>query len=98
MNFAVSLKKEKKMETPKIMKQMIGFQKALFDNTFSAVIVMQDNSEKMMNGFLKEIPWVTEEAKKPLNDSLAFIKKARDDYKKAIDQGFDQLEKLVGGD
>lgn len=85
------------METPKAAKQVIGFQKTLFDNTFNAVIVMQDNSENMMNGFLKQFPWVTEEAKKPLNDSITFIKRARDDYKKSVDQGFDKLEELING-
>ncbi len=83
------------METPKIAKQMIGFQKTLFENTYNAVTVMQDNSEQMLNGFIKQFPWVTEEAKKPLNESIAFIKKARDDYKKAVEQGFDKLEELV---
>lgn len=83
------------METPKIAKQVIGFQKTMFDNTYNAITVMQDNTENMMTGFLKQFPWVTEEVTKPLNDSITFTKKARDDYKKIVDQGFDKFTELV---
>lgn len=85
------------METANIAKQVISFQKSLFDNTYNAVTAMQDNSENMMNGILKQFPWVTEEVKKPLNESIASIKKTRNDYKKTVDQGFDKLEELIGG-
>jgi len=88
---------EGKMETANIAKQVISFQKSLFDNTYNAVTAMQDNSENMMNGILKQFPWVTEEVKKPLNESIASIKKTRNDYKKTVDQGFDKLEELIGG-
>jgi len=74
---------------------MIDFQKTLFDNTYSVVTAMQDNSENMVNGFFNQFTWVTEEAKKPFNESVTFIKKAREDYRKTIDQGFEKLAKLV---
>lgn len=83
------------METTKITKQMIGFQKALFDNTYSAMSVMQDYSENMTIGFLKQFPWVTEESRKPLDDSMEFFKTARRDYKKAVDQGYAKLVELT---
>lgn len=82
------------MEQMKITKQMIGFQKTLFDSTYNVITAMQDNSENMMNGFFKQCTWITEEVKKPFNDSVAFTKKAREDYRKNIDQGFDKLAEL----
>ncbi len=85
------------METQKIAKQMIGIQKALFGNTYNAGSVLQSNTEKMITGFLKELPWVTAESLKSINDTFSFIKKTGDEYKKAVDHGFSQLEKLVDG-
>jgi len=83
------------METAKIIKQMIGFQKAMFDNSFSAMSVMQDYSENMMAGCLKQFPWVTEESRKPLDDSMKFFKSTRKDYKKAMDDGYTKWAELV---
>ncbi len=83
------------MEPIKITRQMIDFQKALFDNTYTVVAAMQDNSENMVNGILNQFTWVTEEAKRPFNESVTFIKRAREDYRKTIDQGFDNLAELI---
>ncbi len=75
---------------------MVGFQKALFDNTYTVLTVVQDFSESMMNGFLKQFPWITDEVKKPLADSVTFCKTARNDYKKIVDESFDSWEKQAG--
>lgn len=83
------------METAKMTKRMIGFQKALFDNSYSAMSVMQDYSENMAIGFLKQFPWVSEESRKPLDDSLDFFKTVRKDYKRAVDQGYSKFVDLT---
>jgi hypothetical protein len=83
------------METANMTKQMIDFNKAVFDNTFNGIAFMQDYSENMMDGFMRQFPWVTEQNQKPLKDSMEFIKKARTDYKNVVDQGFDQLEEMI---
>lgn len=83
------------METVKMTKQMIGFQKAVFDNTFNGIAFMQDYSQNMMDGYMRQFPWVNEKNQKPLNDTIELMKKARTDYKKAVDQGFDQLQELI---
>jgi hypothetical protein len=83
------------MESQKFAKQMIDFQKTLFDNTCNAVIVMQDHSENILNGYIKQFPWITEDVRKPLNDSLALCKGARDNYKNAVNQGFDNFANTI---
>jgi hypothetical protein len=83
------------MEPIKIAKERIGLQRTLFDNSYNVVTVLPDNSENMIKNFLNQFPWVNEDAKKPFNDSAAFIKKAREDHRKTIDQGFDKLAELV---
>jgi hypothetical protein len=76
-------------------KQMIDFQKAVFNNTFNGIAFMQDYSQNMMDGFMRQFPWVTEQNKKPLKDTVELMKKARTDYKNAVDQGFNQLENMI---
>ena len=82
------------METAKIAKQMIGFQKTVFDNSLNALAVVQDQTESMMTNFIGQFPWVTEDGKKQMNETFAYTKKARDDFKKAVDEGYAQFEKL----
>jgi hypothetical protein len=83
------------METPQFAKQMIGFQKTVFNNSFNALSTVQDQTETMINNFIGQFPWATEESKKQMKETYAYIKKARNDFKKAVDDGFDQFEKLV---
>jgi hypothetical protein len=83
------------MEMTKITKQMIAYQKAAVDQTFQGMTIVLDYSETVMNTALKQFPWVTEEARKPLNDSMDVLKKTRDEYKKVIDQGFAKLEEMT---
>ena len=84
------------METPEMAKQMIGFQRTVFNNSFNAMATVQDQTEVMINNFMGQFPWVTEDVKKQMTDSYAYIKKTREEFKKAVDSGFDQFEKLAG--
>lgn len=83
------------MELQKIAKQMIGFRRMMFNNTCSAFNVIQNNSESMMNGFLKQFPWITDEARRPLNDSMTFMKESRNHYQKICDEGYKYMEKMI---
>ncbi len=82
------------MEAGKIGKQIITFQKALFENSFNAMNMVQDQTEKMVNNFLTQLPWVTEDGKKTIETSIEFYRKARTDFKKAVDDGFAKMEEL----
>lgn len=75
-----------------LSKQMIEFQKTTFNNTFSTISMLQDQSEKMINTFLEQNPMMPQQNKDALNEWLKVCKKARDDYKKAIDESFKNLE------
>jgi hypothetical protein len=82
------------MEVSNMSKQMINFQKSLFENSFNAMNMVQDQTEKMINNFLIQLPWVNDEGKKAINNSIDFYKKARTDFKKAVDDGFSKMEEL----
>jgi polyhydroxyalkanoate synthesis regulator phasin len=75
-----------------MLKQMIEYQKTSFDNIYSMMVSFQDQTEKMVNTFIEQSNMVPDEGKKALNEWVNTCKKARDEYKKTIDQSFKQLE------
>lgn len=88
-------KKENNMETTQFAKQTLAFQKTIFENSFNAMIMVQDQTEKMLNSYLDQLPWVTEEGKKSLKGSVDMAKQARETFKKAVEEGFDKFEALL---
>jgi hypothetical protein len=82
------------MEANKIAKQMIEFQKAAFNNTFNSIAMMQDQSEKMVQNLMQQNPALPKQSTDAFNEWLKMCKKARDDYKNAVEEGFKNLENL----
>lgn len=80
------------MELNQMTKSMMDFQKLTFNNTFNTFILLQDQAEKMSRGFVEQNPIIPQQSKDAFNEWLDLGKKARDDYKKTIDEGFKNLE------
>ncbi len=83
------------METSQFAKQTLQFQKTVFENSFTAMVMAQDQTENMVMSYLEKLPWVDGESKKIMQSSLDMAKKARDDFKKASDEGFAKFEELM---
>lgn len=79
------------MDQTKIARQMIEFNKTAFDNAFSAMVSVQDQTEKLVSGFLEKTTWFPAEGKKALNDWVNACKKGRDDFKTATDNGYKKV-------
>jgi hypothetical protein len=63
------------MDPKQIANQMIQFNKTAFDNTFNAMTVLQEQTEKMVNMFLEQqSPWMPAEGKKAVTDWLKAYK------------------------
>ena len=71
---------------------MIEFNKAAFDNSFNAMMMLQEQSEKMVNTFLEQASWLPEEGTKAINEWVKAYKKGREDFKKLIDENFKKVE------
>jgi hypothetical protein len=80
------------MDSSKIAKQMIDFQKTTFDNTFNAMVLLQGQAETMANTILDQATWMPEEGKKAINDWVTAYKKGREDFKKVVDDNFKKVE------
>ncbi|MEE4356712.1 MAG: hypothetical protein V2I97_09585 [Desulfococcaceae bacterium] len=83
------------MENSKVANQMISFQKTLFENSFNAMCTIQEQTEKIAETFLKQMTWIPEEGKKSIRDSFEMYKKARDTFKKTVDDGYTRLEEML---
>ena len=82
------------MEPKRMAKQMISFQKSLFENSYHAMNMVVEQTENMVKSLMDQMPMVPQENKKAMDDALSFYKKARDDFKKAVDDGFAKMEEL----
>lgn len=80
------------MEPLKLAKQMIDFNKATFDNTFSAMVLLQEQTEKMVNTFMEQATFLPAEGKKMLNEWVETFRKGRENFKKTVDESFARVE------
>mgnify|MGYP001765735383 CR=1 FL=1 len=85
------------MEPKQFAKQMIQFNKAAFDNTFNAMTVLQEQTEKMVNRFIEQNPWMPAEGKKAVYDWVRAYKRGRDDFKVAVDDNYRKVEEFFAG-
>jgi predicted nucleic-acid-binding protein len=80
------------MDSVTIAKQMIDFQKTTFDNSFSAMVMLQEQTERMANTLLDQATWMPAEGKKVIADWVKAYKKGREDFKKVVDDNFKMVE------
>ncbi|MFO7570258.1 MAG: hypothetical protein R6W75_10720 [Smithellaceae bacterium] len=79
------------MDQKHIAKQMIEFNKTAFDNSFSAMSALQDQTEKLILSFLDKAAWFPQEGKTVINDWVASYKKGRVDFKSAADESYKKV-------
>ena len=70
------------METGKMAKQMIDFYKSTFDNSFSAMVMLQEQMEKTLKTSLDQATWLPEEGKKVLDEWVKAYKQGREELKR----------------
>ncbi|MFO7569986.1 MAG: hypothetical protein R6W75_09330 [Smithellaceae bacterium] len=80
------------MEPKQIAKQMVDFNKTAFDNSFEAMSVIQDQTEKMVASMMEQTSFFPEEGKKVVNDWIKTYKKGREEFKAAADENFKKVE------
>jgi hypothetical protein len=86
------------MDPKQIANQMIQFNKTAFDNTFNAMTVLQEQTEKMVNMFLEQqSPWMPAEGKKAVADWIKAYKRGREDFKAAVDDNYKKVEDFFAG-
>jgi hypothetical protein len=79
------------MDQKQIARQMMDFNKTAFDNTFNAMTILQDQTEKLVYRFLEKTPWFPEDGKKAINEWVKTYKKGREDFKTAADESYKKV-------
>lgn len=82
------------MDNKEIMKQMIDFHKTTFENCFSMMTMVQGQSEKLLKTFSDQTPGINDENRKMIEQWSDAYKKGIKDFKKIMDEGYINMEKL----
>lgn len=85
------------MHSKMIAQQIIDVNKAIFDNSFNAITVLQDHTEKMVGLFLEQATLFPLEGRKVISEWIESYKKGRQDYKEAVDNNFKTVENYFVG-
>ena len=85
------------MDQKQMLKQMIDFNKVAFENTFNAMVMLQEQTERTANTILSQATWLPEEGRKAVDDWVNAFKKGRENYKKMVDDGFRKVEEYFAG-
>lgn len=80
------------MQPKQILKQMIDFNKAAFDNAFTNIAMLQEQMERVINMLIDQSTGMTEESKKAVKDWSTIYKKGFEDYKRTVDENFKRVE------
>lgn len=88
---AVLLKLPKKFTAKHVAKQMIQFNKTAFDNTFDAMTILQEQTEKMMDMYLDQSIWIPAEGKKAIKDWLKAYKQGRENFKSITEDRYNEM-------
>lgn len=83
------------MDQKTMVKQVFDFQRNTFDNLFNSMATIQDQAEKSVSFMLERSPWVPEESRSVIMEWGRLYKKGRDDFKRAVDDGYDKLGSYI---
>lgn len=80
------------MDQKKMLKQMIDFNNAAFNNSFNTMVTIQEQMEKVTSVLMDQATWLPEEGKKVVRDWLGAYKEGRQKFKASIDENFKKVE------
>jgi len=80
------------MQSTTMIKHVLAFNKKAFDDSFKAVLTVQEHAEKMMRIFWEKSMYFPQEGKKVLGDWVDTYKKGLDEFKTSVDGRFQLVE------
>ena len=80
------------MDQKKLFKQMLDFNKSAFENSFNAMVMLQEQAERVGNTILDQATWLPEEGRKAVQDWVDSFKKGRSDFKSMLDENYQRVE------
>ena len=83
------------MDQKQILKQMIEFNQATFNNTFQAMSLLQDQFERVAQTAVDQASWLPEEGRKAIENWVDAFKSGRTDFKKYVDESYKKVESFL---
>jgi hypothetical protein len=80
------------VDQEKLAKQTIAFYKKTFESTFTALDMIQDQTQRMLKMQLDLMTGMPEEGKRVISEWMKVYKKGCDEFKTAVDDKFKQVE------
>lgn len=85
------------MDQKHMLKQMVEFNQTAFDNSFKAMVMMQNQMETVTNSFMEKANWIPPESRKAMDTWMNACKNGRENFKKYVDDGFKKLDTYLVG-
>jgi hypothetical protein len=86
------------MEQKALLKRVVDFHKASFDNSYDTMTMVQSQSEKIVESLWDQSHRSTKDAQGAFSQWAAVCRKSREDFKRAVDNGYEKLIALFGED
>jgi ubiquinone biosynthesis protein Coq4 len=83
------------MYSKEMTKQMIDGHKTAFETGFTSIVMLQEQTSKAVDHFIKQSPWIPVQAKSMINEWTGMYKKGTMDIKDAVNQNFAKLEEFL---
>jgi polyhydroxyalkanoate synthesis regulator phasin len=78
-----------------MIKQILDFNKKAFDDSFNAVVTVQEHAEKMARIFFEKSSFFPEEGKKIVEDWVHTYRNGLDEFRTNVDSRFELVEKYL---
>jgi len=78
-----------------MIRQILAFHKKAFDDSFNAVLAVQQHSEKMVHDFWEKSSYFPEEGKKIADGWVATYKKGLEEFRANVDSRFKLVEDFL---
>jgi hypothetical protein len=78
-----------------MFKQVVDFQKAVFNGSFNTMTVVQERAEKVMDMFIGQAAWVPKEFKDVVSQWTAAYQEGCRSFKKFADDNFAKVEEQL---
>jgi hypothetical protein len=85
-----------KMDQTKLLKQTIDFHRNAFNNVFQALVLLQDQAERVSSTLLTQTNMLPEESKNTIGTWTENYKREQEKYKETVNAGFNQIEGFLG--
>lgn len=83
------------MDSNEITKKMIDSHKAAFEKGFNSMVMLQEQTSKAVDSFMKQSPWIPAQTKSMVNEWTSLYKKSTMDFKETADQNYLKLEEVL---